>query len=169
VTLVGSRPLVRRCPGSSLHVPRPASPVGGACPSSLPRVTHCPPMCRREWEPLALHTVHRVRRFAEGASLVASGPKVGVGPSPHSPPRVVCGGPRVGACALIFLSYSTFRALAWLLFSSLIWLPSQQVCAPWLRPGGFFDFPCRVGDTEGAQGVLSCPLGITELSGACEC
>jgi hypothetical protein len=168
VTLAGSRPLVRRCPGSSLHVPRPASPVGGACPSSLPRVTHCRPMCRREWEPLALHTVHRVRRFTEGASLVASGPKVGVGPSPHSPPRAVCDGPRVGACALVFPSYSTFRAYACLF--SLTHLASLSAGgAPWLRPGGFSDSPCRVGDTEGAQGVLSCPLGITELSGACEC
>ena len=48
--------------------------------------------------------------------------------------------------------------------------PAPFRCAPQVAQGVVCNFYAALRwHTEGAQGVLSCPLGITELTRACEC
>ena len=189
MTLVGYRPLVRRCPGSSLHVPRPARPVGGACPSKKP-TCHSLLEGRVPWG--ALPTCHSLLEGSVtcvGSSTPHAYDACGESWKEHClryPPLAVLGPPhtqrmcvetRVGTwpnlphpCLVHVWSLSLCHsrvAHAPRPPFSLFRLSRLSClrCTPRVAQGVVCHFfSAWRWHTEGAQGVLDCPLGITELS-----
>ena len=156
-------------------MPRLARLVGGVRPSLALGAVHFPKRA-----PRASASALRATRSPSLCHLwcghvgactcvVGGAPPCGSPPGREGLPSHASGvswGARVGTWPYLIVSAAAAAAfLSFFTHGSFIFR-----CAPRVARGVVYLF-LRRGDwrTEGAQGVLACPLGVTELCGACEC
>ena len=159
-SLTAARPLVRCAVKDGLRRPRPARPVGVYAPPQIRRARKACTSGLGRGRPLATC----VRDRARDARALPSTPGLRINePRPHHVRVEACGNAGLYVRCNLHGQSPRVQFFASLPFSaSLTASPSLSVPAgvhPGYAQGAFMaTFSC-LGDTEGAQGVQSCPLG----------